>query len=83
MDTRKQASRSKSSKGAPISKVRSLHCGGKHYYSVDEKGVLRFVRERSRLIERGFATDVMLAAQLNVSACAPLLVNDAYIRAEV
>jgi hypothetical protein len=25
----------------------------------------------------------MLAAQLNVSACAPLLVNDAYIRAEV
>jgi 2-phosphosulfolactate phosphatase len=35
------------------------------------------------LIEWGFATDVMLAAQLDVSACAPLLVNDAYIRAEV
>lgn len=35
------------------------------------------------LIEWGFATDVLLAAQLNVSGCAPLLVNDAYRRAEV
>jgi len=35
------------------------------------------------LLEWGFATDVMLAAQLNVSACAPVLVNDAYMRVEV
>jgi len=44
---------------------------------------LRQCSSGKELIERGFATDVMLAAQLNVSACAPLLVNDAYIRAEV
>jgi hypothetical protein len=34
-------------------------------------------------MEWGFATDVLLAAQLNVSGCAPLLVNDAYRQAEV
>jgi 2-phosphosulfolactate phosphatase len=44
---------------------------------------LRQCSSGKELIEWGFATDVMLAAQLNVSACAPLLVNDAYIRAEV
>src|SRR5256712_3227323 len=44
---------------------------------------LRQCSSGKELIERGFATDVRLAAQLNVSACAPLLVNDAYIRAEV
>jgi 2-phosphosulfolactate phosphatase len=44
---------------------------------------LRQCSSGKELIEWGFATDVLLAAQLNVSACAPLLVNDAYIRAEV
>ena len=44
---------------------------------------LRQCSSGKELIERGFATDVILAAQLNVSACAPILVNDAYIRAEV
>jgi len=44
---------------------------------------LRQCSSGKELIEWGFATDVMLAAQLDVSACAPLLVNDAYIRAEV
>lgn len=44
---------------------------------------LRQCSSGKELIERGLVTDVMLAAQLNVSACAPLLVNDAYIRAEV
>lgn len=44
---------------------------------------LRQCSSGKELIERGFATDVMLASQLNVSACAPLLVTDAYIRAEV
>jgi len=44
---------------------------------------LRQCSSGKELIERGFEPDVMLAAQLNVSACAPLLVNDAYIRAEV
>jgi 2-phosphosulfolactate phosphatase len=44
---------------------------------------LRQCSSGKELIEWGFATDVMLAAQLNVSACAPLLVNEAYIRAEV
>jgi 2-phosphosulfolactate phosphatase len=44
---------------------------------------LRQCSSGKELIEWGFATDVKLAAQLDVSACAPLLVNDAYIRAEV
>ncbi|MGQ4809012.1 2-phosphosulfolactate phosphatase [Candidatus Entotheonellaceae bacterium PAL068K] len=44
---------------------------------------LRQCSSGKELIERGLATDVMLAAQLNVSACAPLLVDEAYIRAEV
>lgn len=44
---------------------------------------LRQCSSGKELIERGFAADVMLAAQLNVSACAPLLINDAYMRAEV
>jgi len=44
---------------------------------------LRQCSSGKELIEWGFAPDVMLAAQLNVSACAPLLVNDAYRRAEV
>jgi len=34
------------------------------------------------LVERGFADDVMLAAQLDVSDRAPVLVNDAYVPAE-
>ncbi len=44
---------------------------------------LRQCSSGKELIEWGFATDVLLAAQLNVSACAPVLVNDAYRRAEV
>jgi len=44
---------------------------------------LRQCSSGKELIEWGFATDVMLAAQLHVSACAPLLVNDAYRRAEI
>ena len=44
---------------------------------------LRQCSSGKELLEWGFATDVMLAAQLNVSECAPLLVNDAYMRAEV
>jgi len=44
---------------------------------------LRQCSSGKELIEWGFAIDVMLAAQLNVSACAPLLVDDAYVRAEV
>ena len=35
------------------------------------------------LLEWGLASDVMLAAQLNVRTCAPVLVNDADRRAEV
>src|SRR5215467_8243119 len=35
------------------------------------------------LLEWGCATDVLLAAQLNVSGCAPLLVHEAYRQAEV
>src|SRR6266851_1432988 len=44
---------------------------------------LRQCSSGKELIEWGFATDVMLAAQLNVSTCTPVLVNDAYMRAEV
>lgn len=44
---------------------------------------LRQCSSGKELLEWGCAPDVMLAAQLNVSAWAPLLVNDAYIRAEV
>jgi 2-phosphosulfolactate phosphatase len=49
----------------------------------DLDNALRQCSSGKELIEWGFATDVLLAAQLNVSACAPLLVNDAYRRAEV
>jgi 2-phosphosulfolactate phosphatase len=45
--------------------------------------VLRQCSSGKELLEQGFATDVMLAAQLNISACAPLLVNHAYRRVEV
>jgi 2-phosphosulfolactate phosphatase len=44
---------------------------------------LRQCSSGKELLEWGFATDVMLAAQLNVSACAPVLANDAYMRVEV
>ena len=44
---------------------------------------LRQCSSGKELLEWGFVTDVMLAAQLNVSTCAPVLVNDAYRRAEV
>jgi 2-phosphosulfolactate phosphatase len=44
---------------------------------------LRQCSSGKELFEWGFATDVMLAAQLNVSTCSPVLVNDAYMRAEV
>ena len=44
---------------------------------------LRQCSSGKELLEWGFAPDVMLAAQLNVSTCAPVLVNDAYRRAEV
>ena len=44
---------------------------------------LRQCSSGKELLEWGFAPDVMLAAQLNVSTCAPVLVNDAYMRAEV
>jgi 2-phosphosulfolactate phosphatase len=44
---------------------------------------LRQCSSGKELLAWGFATDVMLATQLNVSACAPVLVNDAYRRAEV
>ena len=44
---------------------------------------LRQCSSGKELMEWGFATDVLLAAQLNVSGCAPLLVNDAYRQAEV
>lgn len=44
---------------------------------------LRQCSSGKELLEWGFASDVMLAAQLNVSTCAPVLVNDAYMRAEV
>jgi hypothetical protein len=46
-------------------------------------GSLRQCSSGKDLIEWGFATDVMLAAQLNVSGCAPLLVNDASRQAKV
>jgi len=49
----------------------------------DLDNALRQCSSGKELIEWGFATDVLLAAQRNVSACAPLLVNDAYRRAEV
>src|SRR5215470_2716838 len=44
---------------------------------------LRQCSSGKELLEWGLAPDVMLAAQLNVSTCAPVLVNDAYRRAEV
>jgi 2-phosphosulfolactate phosphatase len=34
------------------------------------------------LIARGFEEDVVLAAAVDVSACVPILVNGAYVRAE-
>ena len=44
---------------------------------------LRQCSSGKELLEWGVAPDVLLAAQLNVSTCAPVLVNDAYRRAEV
>lgn len=44
---------------------------------------LRQCSSGKELLEWGFASDVMLAAQLNVSTCVPVLVNDTYMRAEV
>src|SRR5262249_33917720 len=44
---------------------------------------LRQCSSGKELLEWGFAIDVMLAAQLNVSACPPLLVDDAYVRPDV
>ena len=35
------------------------------------------------LIERGFKKDVILASQLDVSECAPVLIQDAYAQAEL
>jgi 2-phosphosulfolactate phosphatase len=49
----------------------------------DLENQLRQCSSGKELIERGFETDVRLAAQLNVSECAPILVNNAYVRAEV
>ncbi len=43
---------------------------------------LRQCSSGKELIERGFENDVILASQLNVSECAPVLINDAYVRAE-
>lgn len=44
---------------------------------------LRQCSSGKELIERGFEEDVALAAELNASACAPLLVNGAYTRSPV
>jgi 2-phosphosulfolactate phosphatase len=44
---------------------------------------LRQCGSGKELIARGSETDVMLGSQVNVSACAPILVNGAYMRAEV
>ena len=43
---------------------------------------LRQCSSGKELIECGFASDVILASQLNVSACAPVLINDAYRQTE-
>lgn len=43
---------------------------------------LRQCSSGKELIERGFVNDVVLASQLNVSQCAPVLIDDAYMRAE-
>jgi 2-phosphosulfolactate phosphatase len=54
-----------------------------HAVASNLDGALRQCSSGKELIERGFETDVELAAQLNVSECAPVLVNDAYVRTEV
>ena len=43
---------------------------------------LKLCGSGKELIELGFENDVILASQLDASACAPLLVNDAYTRME-
>ena len=43
---------------------------------------LRQCSSGKELIERGFVNDVILASQFNVSECAPVLVNDAYMWAK-
>lgn len=49
------------------------------FASVDDLGsVLSSCSSGMELIERGFPEDVELAAQLNVSTCAPMLVKGAY-----
>jgi 2-phosphosulfolactate phosphatase len=45
----------------------------------DLNNTLRQCGSGKELIERGYETDVTLAAQLNVSECAPILINDAFI----
>lgn len=45
-------------------------------------GYLRQCTSGKELIERGFVNDVILASQLNVSECAPVLIDDAYMRVE-
>jgi 2-phosphosulfolactate phosphatase len=52
-----------------------------HAVESDLKNILRQCSSGKELIERGYETDVMLAARLDISECAPLLINDAYIRA--
>jgi 2-phosphosulfolactate phosphatase len=42
---------------------------------------LRQCSSGRELIERGFSEDVQLASQLNVSDCAPVLIEDAFVRA--
>jgi 2-phosphosulfolactate phosphatase len=43
---------------------------------------LRQCSSGKELIRRGFESDVVLASRQNASDCAPVLVNDAYVRAE-
>ncbi len=43
---------------------------------------LRQCSSGKELAAQGFVNDVILAAQLNVSQCAPVLINDAYMQAE-
>jgi 2-phosphosulfolactate phosphatase len=46
----------------------------------DLNNTLRQCGSGKVLIERGYETDVRLAAQINVSDCVPLLVDEAYMR---
>ncbi len=41
---------------------------------------LRQCGSGKELVERGLANDVMLASQLNVSECAPVLIDEAFVR---